>query len=327
MIQLRNWFNTTFDENDLDSFITFNEFPKQYPVTRLNIIIRGTFDIAAGGVADYVTGRLLVPRLIKNLQFKLGGNNILKDLPGYVSWYNTIQMFPTNRIHNGITGNMAQGNTYNFSCGWSIMFSDYDTIWSNQTMLIPSLYEDISLRLDISAMSELCISGDRPFTITNGRITGMIEQDTSQGPSPNDIMKEFTLVKTVTADEKMGIDLPTDSLITRINVSSIEDKFPSGNAYASPEIEWQLNVENNNLIFLDSTPWQLDFLESQNLGIINIFDFDESFIRPININQTHDLKNLFDSRKVTKWQLILPVDYDLAHTREILLHIISRQQG
>ena len=272
MITLANWVNdNTITDADMGASRSYTDFPKQFPCRKAIIILSGNFNITAGGAVDYTAGTMMVPRIIKNIQFKLGGNNLLKDVPGYLAWFNTQLLHYSPNYHTAIAAGTALTpvNSYFFQASWNVDFSDYNTIYSDATMLYPWLYKDISIKLDFSTMAELCPSvppGDRPFNM-NALLQIIIEQENNPVSNPSDILREYILTHTITSAGVQSIDLPTDAIVERFSVALEQDNLPNiGIIDPDLSLPWQIDVESGRLLLYNSPLLSLGAMMGQDSG-------------------------------------------------------------
>ena len=322
MITLRPWGYTDFDASIFGSTLNIIDFPKQYNVPKIVVNVWGKIDITAGGAADYQIGPLFAQRFMKNIAFKLGSGNLLKDIPGYASYFESVYFFPVSiQLAFPQEGDWyAVGSSIMFSIYFNVMFNDYNTILSDQTALVPSLYEDLTLSMQFAdSLPSLCTAGDRPFNV-EGRISTMIIQENNPANVPNDQLREYTELKLIEKTGILEIDLPRASLIETIFVWFLEDGIPSNNPIVYNE-NWKIDVNNGELILYESIATDFVIAAAQDSNLIYNLNYSPVVL---NLNMNHDLTNIFDNRTASKWTLKLPVTYSAPVTREVLLHYLSR---
>jgi hypothetical protein len=323
MISLRQWEKRTLTDADLGTSLQFTNPSKQYPIRKINVVLKGLFTILAGGAADYVTNNLTFPRIVRNILFRTGGANILKDIPGYASYMQTNMWFPTDVITtfpaSGTT--LGVGATAYIQVPFSICFSDPDEMVARDgTILIPSRYEDILCQITLDTLGNVCASGDRPYTFA-GTISLMLEQEWDLGVTANDVLREWT--KSVTSTGVLEFDLPTGNLISRINEFQLTDGAPA--LFSNDLVKIELN--DGATVLYEGDNDQFVLWNTEDMESINVVEYYNG-LTPFNLNGNHGLNQMMDNRQLAKWKLkqnvIAPVP---PVTHDIVLHYIGRAKA
>lgn len=324
MVTYVPWGSRIFDENTLGTIIQIKEPPKQFQMRKIIVTIRGLLNVLAGGAADYQAEKMMFERLLKNLQFTLGSGNLLKNIKGYQSWYMTQVLYPNNSTFIGVADNamLATGNSYEFLVSYVIPFEDVNTIMSDNTLLIPSKYEDIMLELEFNNITDITSAGDRPITITQGYMSVMIEQEKDVSRTPKDELREWSENIPFTVAGDLNIDLNRTDWIERMHFWTIADAHPD------------LLINHAANIVLDKQAGASTIMEGSLMGFIAIGAYDMSTVAvngipavlPINMNPDHDLQKIFDGRTVSDWRAIIPVMLS-GGTDAIELHYYGRRKA
>lgn len=329
---IKPWVTQAFDESAFGQTLQFVNFPKSYLIRKLYISISGTINVNAGGAADYVTGNLCIQRLIKAIRFRLGGSNLLKDIPGYAAHWNKVLMEPSFFFADILQDEgrpLAVGDTAYFRLFTPLYFEDKNTFMSDQTLLSPKNYEDITLEIDIAPdFASLCSVGDRPVTITGGRLSVILIKEQNPARPPRDELKEWISSTAVTSTGDLEIDLPRSRYIERIHVWAIENGSTTvSQTFIDGAQDMNIDVNDGEMSIYKGTMNDLSSIETLDSGAIMPWLGMGTDVLPINMNGSHDMVNVFDNRTSSKWKLIIPVIAPApGDVRQIVTHYWGRNQ-
>jgi len=294
------------------------------------IRLQGEFTFGVVGAVDYVIGIEFVKRFIRRLSFQLGSANFLKDTPG-------VSNVILNNLHGpswGLSGETFPGETFTSGDTLTVLtshvveFSDPNSINGDNSALIPSLYPDAQLNIELTDFVELTTAGDWDYTFA-GRLEVVIEQETSLKVMPNALLKAFTQTTDIVTTGFLPVDLPTNALISEMLVVPLVDGAPNTDAI-DYNAAFQIDIESGQTILDDRS-----FVGAQAMGF---YDTEanyplgsllggNAFPPPYlyyNLDHYHDGKGMFDNRQVRKWQLIVPAIYDPLTVNQVMIHFISK---
>lgn len=332
MIQYKQWGSKPFSASELGTEIQITKMPKQFPVKKITITLRAKMVIGAGGgIVDYVIGKDFMQRIFKRIQFLLGSNNLLKDYPGYSNLYMGELHQPSNGTNVGF--NLQEGDVLTVGDEAELItthvieFEDLNTLTGASTILMPSLYEDLQLNLQISPLSDLITAGDRDYTF-NGVLSIVLQQDTDLTAAVTDVLREWTQTVEITSTGTLEVDLPRSVVIEQIGIFPLENSVMSMNQLDTTKTI-SIDIENGTLILYDLYPQDIITQQLQDYSCDDmklLFSGQATPFFQLNFDVNHDGYRMFDNRSVTKWTMKLPAIYNALVTGQFLLHFIGRNQ-
>ncbi len=327
MILQKAWKSFNLSAATMGSTLTLDDLPRQYPIRRILLTFVGDLTITAGGTTDYVTNVQFAQSFIKRLKFKLGASNVLKSMTGYQCWIQNSLWHPHQFLVQGPDEGVTMAPAYNTPVVFNLIidFADPSTIQGDSTILVPKLYEDLSLEVEFNELTDIGSGGDRPFTLT-GTFNSMLILDTNLRLAPTDLLKEWTETKDVTSSGPFDFDLPRSSVIQQINIYPTErDQITASAIFnLASDDNFQIDIESGTFFLIDADMFQMIYnavidMEAQNT-------IQKEFFIPVDLNPLRDMADIVNptSPLFKKWTARFPVLYPGATDPRIENHYTGR---